>query len=99
MIANGAFNEEGGLKHSTIIDKSLIDMYVPFLPLESLHVRQCIEKELVDRDLNPADHVAMISKILDSLTFWPPETRVFATAGCKRVAQRVDELLYEEGLY
>ena len=33
LILKGAFNEVGGLKKSAIIDRSVIDLYVPFLPL------------------------------------------------------------------
>ena len=95
LISKGAFNEEGGLKHSSIIDKSLIDVYVPFLPLESGHVRQCIAKEIRDRGQDPNVQVGMITKILETLSFWPEDARLYATAGCKRVSQRVDELLYE----
>ena len=35
----GAFNELGGLQNADLIQKSLIDMYVPFLPLEKSHVK------------------------------------------------------------
>jgi hypothetical protein len=94
LISDGAFNENGGLKHSTIIDKSLIDVYVPFLPLESGHVKQCIQKELRLRGYIPDN----VDQVLKQLTFWPPDTKVFATAGCKRVAQKVDEFLYEQDL-
>jgi len=36
----------GGLKKSSIINSHIIDFYVPFLPLEKVHVLQCIEAEL-----------------------------------------------------
>lgn len=36
----------GGLKKSRLIDSHIIDHYVPFLPLEKKHVKQCIEAEL-----------------------------------------------------
>lgn len=40
----------GGLKKSRLIDSHIIDHYVPFLPLEKIHVLQCIDAEL--RHLN-----------------------------------------------
>ena len=40
----GAFNELGGLQNADLIQKSLIDMYVPFLPLEKSHVKLCIRE-------------------------------------------------------
>jgi hypothetical protein len=30
------------------------------------------------------------------INFWPEGVDVFATAGCKRVSQKVDELLYSD---
>lgn len=36
----------GGFKKSAIIDSHIIDHYVPFLPLEKVHVEQCVEAEL-----------------------------------------------------
>lgn len=36
----------GGLQKSSIIDSHVIDFFVPFLPLEKVHVEQCIEAEL-----------------------------------------------------
>ena len=52
-LLKGAYNEVGGLQKSIIIDKSLIDVYVPFLPLEQKHVRQCVERELISRGYEP----------------------------------------------
>ena len=53
LTLKGAYNEVGGLQKSIIIDKSLIDVYVPFLPLEQKHVRQCVERELISRGYEP----------------------------------------------
>lgn len=45
-----AFNINGGLKSTTIITSSLIDHFVPFLPLERRHVEKCVDAEF--RKLN-----------------------------------------------
>jgi len=42
LINSGAFNEMGGLYKSDIIEKNLIDAFVPFLPLEKEHIESCI---------------------------------------------------------
>ena len=42
LIRKGAFNEAGGLHKSNVVDRHLVDFYVPFLPLERAHVKQCI---------------------------------------------------------
>jgi len=98
LVLKGAFNEGGGLHKSAIIDKSLIDAYVPFLPLEQVHVKQCARRELVHRELEPNDYSDLINQVVEELSFWPDEVRLFSTTGCKRVSQKVDELLYEYGL-
>lgn len=99
LVLRGAFNEIGGLQKSLIIDKSLIDIYVPFLPLEQIHVRQCIERELKLREIQEDDIIGEVSEqILSDMLFWPEETQLYSSTGCKRVTQKVDELLYEFGL-
>ena len=45
LIAKGAFSEAGGLQHANVIEKSLVDHFVPFLPIERRHVKQCISVE------------------------------------------------------
>ena len=56
LIAKGAFSEDGGLHHANVIEKSLVDHFVPFLPIERRHVKQCIlvetEKHLGKYKLN-----------------------------------------------
>ena len=46
LIRNGAFNEKGGLHKSNVVERHLVDFYVPFLPLERIHVKQCIEFQI-----------------------------------------------------
>ena len=49
LIAAGAFNEAGGLQFSRVIERSLVDVFVPFLPLERTHVKTCVRNELQRR--------------------------------------------------
>ena len=84
-----------------MIGSSLIDVYVPFLPLERRHIKLCVEKEARDRNLSLTE--AGLTNILDSLIYWPADPGLFSTSGCKRVANRLDlhqeELEEEEGRY
>lgn len=41
----GAYNVNGGLKNTGMISSSLIDHFVPFLPLEKRHIKQCVVAE------------------------------------------------------
>merc|ERR1712227_882062 len=83
LIAAGAFNEAGGLQYSRMIEKNLVDVFVPFLPLERRHVTDTWTEEMVD-------------DIADQLTYWPADLKLFSTSGCKRVAQKVDLLLEDQ---
>ena len=94
LIQAGAFNEVGGLHQSSVIERSLIDHYVPFLPLELEHVKACAMVEAKRRGeyLSPAE----IDRVADDIAYWPAQEQLFSTTGCKRVGQKVDMLL-EEG--
>ena len=37
-----------------------------------------------------------MSEVADSLVYWPKETQLFSTTGCKRVAHKLD--LLEEAM-
>ena len=78
----------GGLHQSSVIGSSLIDVYVPFLPLERRHIKLCVEKEASDRNLSLTD--LGLTNILDSLTYWPADPGLFSTSGCKRVASQLN---------
>jgi len=96
LIAKGAFSEDGGLHHANVIEKSLVDHFVPFLPIERRHVKQCIlvetEKHLGKYQLNEEE----IEGILDEYTYWPPSTPLFSTRGCKNVEEKVDVIIMEK---
>lgn len=46
-----AYNE-GGLRGSSVIKEDLVDHYVPFLPLERRHVKQCVRREFRRRGVS-----------------------------------------------
>jgi len=94
LIAAGAFNEEGGLQYSRMIEKNLVDVFVPFLPLERKHVKICVRNEFRRREVEFSED--MVDKVADELIYWPVELKLFSTSGCKRVAQKVDLLLEEQ---
>jgi len=93
LVNAGAFNEMGGLHRSAIIDSSLIDLYVPFLPLERQHVRQCVRREAEARNVSLSE--AEVESISAGLSYWPEDSQLFSVTGCKRVASKLD-LLVEE---
>lgn len=82
----------GGLQYSEIIKRDFIDVFLPFLPLEREHVRQCILKELTLRERPFNEN--LIEFIADQFIYHPEEFELFSESGCKRVSQKVD--LYGE---
>ena len=97
LIGSGAFNENGGLNKSDIVDKNLIDAYIPFLPLEKKHVRRCVIDYLklhhnkVDPLKDPGRE--FIRDIADEMEYQPPDTQLYSRTGCKRVRTKVDALI------
>jgi len=101
LIAAGAFNEEGGLKFSRVIEKNLVDVFIPFLPMERQHARVCVLNEIQKRSVDGIEGEELeelVERVADQLTYWPSDLRLFSTSGCKRVAQKVDLLLEEREL-
>ncbi|XP_076233177.1 torsin-1A [Calliopsis andreniformis] len=94
LISVGAFNEKGGFYRSDTIDTNLIDHYVPFLPLEETHVKKCLQNAFINRDIIPTTE--MIQEGLSFVIFGPPPHNLYATAGCKRLEQKVASIVYNQ---
>ena len=94
LIEKGAFQEKGGLQYTRMIEKNLVDIFVPFLPLERSHVKTGVRNELTRRHVSwwTEKHVEHVA---DQLEYWPTELKLFSKSGCKRVAQKVDLLMEE----
>ncbi|GMT02896.1 hypothetical protein PENTCL1PPCAC_25070, partial [Pristionchus entomophagus] len=93
-VSEHVFNTPGGLKMSELISNHLIDHFVPFLPLEREHVRNCISYYVRDRDATAAGDASLIDEILNELQFYPTADPAFSSSGCKRVQQKSDVALY-----
>ncbi|CAI4232533.1 unnamed protein product [Auanema sp. JU1783] len=91
-LMHKAFVEEGGLKHTNIIKNQLIDHYVPFLPLERRHVVLCVHQFLRTRFKDVAEKLIsssnFMNEVLNSLQYFPQDSKVFSSSGCKRVAAK-----------
>ena len=76
-----------GFWRSGIMEEHLLDVLVPFLPLQRHHVRHCVLNELTQLGLEPRDEV--VQAVLDSTTFFPEDEQLFSSNGCKTVASRI----------
>ncbi|XP_045879283.1 prosalusin isoform X1 [Meles meles] len=80
-------NPHHGFWRSGIMEEHLLDVLVPFLPLQRHHVRHCVLNELAQLGLEPREEV--VQAVLDSTTFFPEEEQLFSSNGCKTVASRI----------
>ncbi|XP_033845283.1 torsin family 1 isoform X1 [Periophthalmus magnuspinnatus] len=81
-------NKKSGLWHTSLIDKNLVDFFVPFLPLEYKHVVQCAMAEMEARDLKPDMSIAV--QVARDLLYFPKTERVFSVTGCKTIISKLD---------
>ncbi|KAI1904718.1 hypothetical protein AGOR_G00008590 [Albula goreensis] len=81
-------NKRSGFWHTSLIDKNLVDFFVPFLPLEFSHVRKCVLAEMEARDLTPDEEIA--SQVAKEMTYFPKPENVFSVKGCKTIASKLD---------
>ena len=87
----GVYNKEGGLKDSDLIKSAVIDFYFPFLPLEELHIAQCIIEEYKFCGKNEVTQV-MIDEILKQIGF--NTITKYAHTGCKQIYPKVQNECY-----
>ncbi|GAA6219265.1 torsin-1A-like isoform X2 [Lates japonicus] len=81
-------NKQGGFFQTSLIDKNLVDFFVPFLPLEYQHVVQCAMAEMKAKGLQPRWEIAdMVAK---DLVYFPKSERVFSVKGCKTIESKLD---------
>jgi len=96
-LSLAAFNEEGGLHKTEMIEKALMDASVPFLPLEKKHVKQCIRhelrKEYTKGKLAKEWTEETVDSIADLLTYWPKKVQAFSSSGCKKVDKWVEYVM------
>jgi len=105
VIGLSVFNsKEGGLTRSSIVDHHLIDHFVPFLPLERSHVKNCVEdylkeKRIIFGERDKAGVIKVfkkkesvfIEKVLDELEF--DSFNLYSVSGCKRLSTKIEMLL------
>ncbi|KAK9532342.1 hypothetical protein VZT92_009730 [Zoarces viviparus] len=81
-------NKQSGLWHTNLIEKNLVDFFVPFLPLEDRHVIQCVMAEMKAKGLQPEQKVA--AQVARDVVYFPKSERVFSVKGCKTIASKLD---------
>lgn len=77
----------GSFSKSALIYSCLLDVFIPFLPLEYKHVVQCAMAAMRDKGLQADENVA--DWVARSLVYYPKLEEVFAVSGCKTVVNRL----------
>ncbi|XP_064556302.1 torsin-like protein [Drosophila montana] len=93
MLKMSAYNMEGGLKKTNMIEAHVIDHYIPFLALEKAHIVQCVEAEFQRWHMRPKQQD--INTVVNSAVNYDPKYSMFATSGCKTIEKKVAMVVNE----
>ena len=85
---------EGGLWHSSLIDNSVIDHVIPFLPMERSHVKMCAKADLEEKGHPVTDSI--LNMVADEISYFPNDIKVFSLSGCKTISGKVDYVMGDE---
>ncbi|XP_072015358.1 torsin-1A-like [Amphiura filiformis] len=97
LIMKQAFNDKDtGMQHSRLLDSYLVSHFIPFLPLEIRHVRQCVNTELKARGFSQDESIT--EAVIEELQFYGPsrDAEIFALKGCKNVVEKLNLVTYEK---
>nr|CBE67066.1 CG3024-PA [Drosophila phaeopleura] len=87
LLKKAAYNMDGGLKKTTMIESHVIDHYIPFLPMEKAHVVKCLEAEFHRWNRQPDKSI--IVDILATSISYDRNHGLFAISGCKTLEKKV----------
>ncbi|KAM5294928.1 torsin-3A [Glossophaga mutica] len=91
LQAELAASTDSGFGRSRLVTENLIDLFVPFLPLEYRHVRLCARDAFLSRGLPPTEE--MLDEIAGMMVYVPKAEQRFSSQGCKSIAQRISYFL------
>lgn len=94
LIMTAAYNEEGGFHSTDIVKSHLVDFFIPFLPMEKKHVRQCLERDVGNMGQIMSDELE--KQVFDQLTFYPEPEEIYAINGCKLLSEKAAALIQRE---
>ena len=89
---------QGGLWHASLINRHLVTFFIPFLPLERVHIRECTQRQLTlarqsdEYEYKLSDN-DIINRVLDLIEYSPPDTLLYSVSGCKKVEQKLGFIL------
>ncbi|KAL0965238.1 hypothetical protein UPYG_G00278580 [Umbra pygmaea] len=81
-------NKQSGFWHTSLIDKNLVDFFIPFLPLEYKHLVQCGMAEMAAKGLEPNYNLS--DQVARDMIFFPKSEKIFSVKGCKTISSKLD---------
>ena len=102
ILSLTSLKKQGGFRDSELILSGLVDYFIPFLPMEKFHVKQCAAAEIsrrmsqqeVDEPegevLNRTQRKEIVEKTAEEIQFYPKGEDLFSKTGCKQVSKKVD---------
>ncbi|XP_068729354.1 torsin-1A-like [Montipora capricornis] len=90
-IFHGVIENTPDIWFADLLKEDVIDHLVPFLPLERMHVKQCIRRDLIKKGF--AVEETMVKNIADQMDYFPRGHNFFSVSGCKKVSSRVDVIM------
>ncbi|XP_030210195.1 torsin-1A [Gadus morhua] len=67
---------------------NVVDYFIPFLPLESRHIVQCIMVKMKNMGLKP-EHEKACELADEIVNYFPKDEKLFSSPGCKTIASRL----------
>ncbi|XP_015765851.1 PREDICTED: torsin-1A-like [Acropora digitifera] len=80
-----------GFWHSSLLERHLIDYFIPFLPLERSHIKMCAKADLELKGYPVTAEI--LNRVADEMLYYPENFKVFSTSGCKKVSSKVDFIM------
>lgn len=71
------------MKRSALIEHNLLGTFIPFLPLERQHVKQCILSSVTRKYTED-----QIDKVANEFSYYPDGLELYAKTGCTGVSEK-----------
>ena len=82
-----------------MISKGVISAYIPFLPLELEHIKECIRTDIRVRGLRVTATEEYINSVVDEMPFQLVARVSFSDTGCKTISDHANYVIERDGLW
>ena len=83
FLHGDVMKNESPYRGTTFVSRNLVDAYIPFLPLERKHVKECVHA--IMRNISAKFDEEFVDNIVNSVPYFPESNPLFSVSGCKRL--------------